>query len=345
MKTRSPLLTLLSLLVGGLLFALVIKQTGTQELWERVRALDARFGWILAVSAVRPMLRAYAWLRCLHEAERHAGFFNVWRARLIGDAIGNLTTAGPLLAEPARLVFFSGHVPFQAAAASLSLELVSYLFSACLMMLAGLIVLLATGVTAPVLRTASLLAAAVLLVVVLCAAWLWWRRWSLIGNLRRVSARVGRLHSLIQTIHHKIEPLWQRLLQLERHNLEFYRQRPRDFALVCLCEAGFHFFGVVEIWLTLHLLGAPVDWLTAFIFEAVNRIINVAFAFVPVKLGVDEVGTALLAGALGFGSLTGVALAVYRKLRVLFWTALGLLLLLSFYVQRRWSKPEQYGER
>ena len=338
MKTRSHLLTLLSLLIGGLLFVLVVQQTGTRELWERVRTLDARFAWILAASAVRPVLRAYAWLRCLQEEERQAGFFSLWRARLIGDAIGNLTTAGPLLAEPARLVFLGGHVPFQAAAASLSLELVSYLFSACLMMLAGLIILLATGAVAPVLRTASIIAAAVLLVVVLCAAWLWWRRWSLVGNLRKVSARAGGLHRLIQTIHHKIEPLWQRLLQLERHNLEFYRQRPRDFALVCLCEAGFHFFGVVEIWLTLHLLGAPVSPLTAFIFEAVNRIINVAFTFVPVKLGVDEAGTGLLAGALGFGSVTGVALAVYRKLRVLFWTALGLLLLLSLYVQRRLGK-------
>jgi hypothetical protein len=229
-------------------------------------------------------------------------------------------------------------VPVQAAAASLSLELVSYLFSACLMMLAGLVVLLATVAVAPALRTASLIAAALLLAVLLCGVWLWWRRWSLVGNLRKVSARAGRLHRLIETVHHKIEPLWQRLLQLERHNLEFYRQRPRDFALVCLCEAGFHFFGVVEIWLTLHLLGAPVGWLTAFIFEAVNRIINVAFAFVPVKLGVDEAGTGLLAGALGFGSVTGVALAVYRKLRVLFWTALGLLLLLSLYVQRRLGK-------
>src|SRR6185295_9211189 len=184
MKTRSHLLTLLSLLIGGLLFVLVVQQTGTRELWERVRALDARFAWILAASAVRPVLRAYAWLRCLQEEERQAGFFSLWRARLIGDAIGNLTTAGPLLAEPARLVFLSGHVPFQAAAASLSLELVSYLFSACLMMLAGLIILLATGAVAPVLRTASIIAAAVLLVVVLCAAWLWWRRWSLVGNLR-----------------------------------------------------------------------------------------------------------------------------------------------------------------
>ena len=45
------------------------------------------------------------------------------------------------------------------------------------------------------------------------------------------------------------------------------------------------------------------------------------------KLGVDEAGTGWLAEALGFGSLTGVALALYRKLRVLFWTALGLVLM------------------
>jgi hypothetical protein len=335
MKARPYLLTVFSFLLGAALFLFILKQFDAEDLWARVRKLDARFGWILAVSAVRPVLRAYAWLRSLSEAERGVGMFQLWRARLIGDAIGNLTTAGPLLAEPARLAFFSGRLPLTAAAAALSLELFSYLLSACLLMLAGLLVLLLTVDAPGSLRAASALAALGLTGFLSVVAMLWWRRWSLVEQLRKVGAHLSSVHHFLRRIIQQLDAPLQKLEQLEAHHFDFYRQRPRDFAWVCLCEAGFHLSGVIEIWLTLSLLNVPVSWLTAFLFEALNRLINMAFAFVPVKLGVDEAGTGLLAGALGFGALTGVTLAVYRKLRVLFWTAVGLLLLLAFYVQRR----------
>lgn len=340
MKARSSLLTILSFFIGAALFLFILKQSDSQELWARVRELDARFGWILLVSGVRPALRAVAWLRCLPETERSVGLFNLWRARLVGDAIGNLTTAGPLLAEPARLVCLGGRLPLAAAVAALSLELFSYLLSACVLMLAGLLCLLA-AVDAPAsLRATSALTAAGLAGFLGVASLLWWRRWSLVELLRKVSAQVGRSHHLLQNIIHKLEAPLQKLEQLEAHHFDFYRQRPHDFAWVALCEAGFHLCGVLEIWLTLHLLHVEASWLTAFLFEAVNRLINIVFAFVPVKLGVDEAGTGLLAGALGFGAVTGVALAVYRKLRVLLWTAVGLVLLLAFYVQRQQAKAD-----
>jgi hypothetical protein len=40
----------------------------------------------------------------------------------------------------------------------------------------------------------------------------------------------------------------------------------------------------------------------AFIFESVNRAINIAFIFVPALVGVDEIATGLLTGVLGLGA-------------------------------------------
>jgi hypothetical protein len=316
MKARPQLLTLFSLLLGAALFWFIIKQTGWQEVLARLRAIGPGFSLILLVSALRPPLRALAWLRCMNPHDRHVGFAAVWRARLIGDAVGNLTTAGPLLAEPARLVFLS------------------YFLSACVVMLLGVALLLATFALHSSLRAASLLLVALLLLGLATAFIIFSRRWSLVTILRFVSARVIALHRFNQPFSQAIERQLRRLHKLEKHSLGFYRHHPRDFVRVCLCEAGFHAAGVLEIWLTLRLIGAQTGWLTVFIFEAVNRIINVAFAFVPVKLGVDEAGTGLLAEALGLGALTGVTLALYRKLRVLFWTAIGLALLAWQYLRR-----------
>jgi uncharacterized membrane protein YbhN (UPF0104 family) len=335
MKSRAQWLTLLSLLVGGVLFVFVIRQTGSRELWQRVSQLDARFLWLLLVSGLRPLVRALAWLHCLPRSERHGVFLHLWRARLIGDAIGNVTTAGPLLAEPSRLVVLSGRLPLTTATASLSLEFLSYFLSACLVMLAGLLVLLTQFALNASLRRASAVSLFLLFLVIALVLLVVWRRWSLVAVLRLVVARLGAWEGFSADFQNKLRQQFGKLRKIERHTFNFARHYPRDFAWVCWCEAGFHLLGVIEIMLTLWLIGASSGWLAAFIFESVNRLINVVFAFVPIKLGVDEAGTALLAQVLGFPSLLGVTLAVYRKLRVLFWTIIGLGLLLFSYARRR----------
>jgi hypothetical protein len=334
MKTRSPWLTLISLVAGGALFVLVVRQTGSRELWQRIYQLDARFLLLLFISGLRPLVRAAAWLHCLPRSERQGIFFYLWRARLIGDAVGNVTTAGPLLAEPARLVVLSGRIPLTTATASLSLEFLSYFLSACLVMLAGLLVLLTQFALDASLRRASTVSLLLLISIIALVLLVVWRRWSLVAGLRLVAARLGAWQGFSADFQSKLRLQFGKLRKIERHTFDFARHYPRDFAWVCLCEASFHLLGVIEIMLTLWLIGASSGWLAAFIFESVNRLINVVFAFVPIKLGVDEAGTALLAQVLGFTSLLGVTLAVYRKLRVLFWTLVGLLLLLNAYLRK-----------
>jgi hypothetical protein len=70
-----------------------------------------------------------------------------------------------------------------------------------------------------------------------------------------------------------------------------------------------------------------VTLLDALVLESVGRIINILFKFVPLRVGVDEAGAALVSGAIGLGAGAGVTLAVVRKVRILCWTAVGIILL------------------
>src|SRR5690606_35887366 len=99
-------------------------------------------------------------------------------------------------------------------------------------------------------------------------------------------------------------------------------------AHVFLWEAAFHTAAVIEVFLILQLLpGARrATLLDAFVLETAGRLIVVAFKFVPYRLGVDEAGSAMVARALALDPATGVALALVRRLRILFWNFNGLLL-------------------
>ena len=67
--------------------------------------------------------------------------------------------------------------------------------------------------------------------------------------------------------------------------------------------------------------------------SCLNRVINVVFKFIPLRMGVDEAGTGKVAAILQFTETTGVTLAIIRKSRDVFWTLVGVLLL----IQRGWS--------
>jgi hypothetical protein len=90
----------------------------------------------------------------------------------------------------------------------------------------------------------------------------------------------------------------------------------------------FHAAAVAEVLLTLGwLVGAWPTLAQAVIFSALDRAVIIAFKFVPFRIGVDEASSGIVATLLGFPNITGVALAVVKKVRSLVWTGIGLVLI------------------
>jgi hypothetical protein len=323
MNLRSRLLVVISALIGLALFIYVIKQTGLSEIASNLRAVGAGFLLILAVSATRYLSRSLAWLRCMNPDERRVGFWALWRARLAGEAVGDLTF-GPVVAEPMRLIALGARLSLSSGISSLTVENIAYAVSSCLMVMAGAVALLAGFGLNESMRTAALIALAVVVALVAAPVVTISRRWKIGSSL------LSALTSLVahdETRRGRIEAKIDRLRELEDYVFDFYARRPRDFFILVLCQAAFHLAGAVEIYLTLRLMGLSVDFVAAGAFEAVNRAINMAFAFVPALVGVDEAGTGALVKAAGFGFDHGVTLALIRKIRMFFWIGIGLVFL------------------
>jgi hypothetical protein len=59
-----------------------------------------------------------------------------------------------------------------------------------------------------------------------------------------------------------------------------------------------------------------------------SRVITIVFKLVPFLIGVDEAGAQFITETLALGAGVGVTLAIIRKGRILFWTAIGMILIL-----------------
>ncbi len=110
--------------------------------------------------------------------------------------------------------------------------------------------------------------------------------------------------------------------------LVFAVRQPRRAGEIATLELLYHALAIAEVYITLRMISpnAPA-WTSAIVLETVNRGVTIVFKMLPMRLGVDEASAAMTANGLALGSNIGVMLALVRKLRMLFWSALGLLLL------------------
>jgi len=108
----------------------------------------------------------------------------------------------------------------------------------------------------------------------------------------------------------------------------FVIEQPRRAGAIGALELVYHALGFAETYVILRCLSpAAATWTAAVAFETVSRGVTIAFKMVPMRVGIDEASAAFMAAHLAIPPSTGVMLAVTRKLRVLFWTALGLLVI------------------
>ena len=90
----------------------------------------------------------------------------------------------------------------------------------------------------------------------------------------------------------------------------------------------FQAVAVIEVFLTLRwLLPMPPTIAEAVMFSALDRASIIAFKYIPFRLGIDEFLSGGMAGLLGWPTATGVALAVIKKVRSIFWVGVGLILI------------------
>lgn len=316
-------MAVISLLAGLVLFVYIIQRIGWQEIALRIRSLGAGFLVLLAVSALRPLGRAWAWFRCFEpqmRATELGGFWPVLRARLAADAMGVVTSAGPFVAEPSRVFFFGGRVPVKQASAAAAVELLSYTSSCGLLLLGGMLALLFGVELSEQFRLVLIGAIALNVVLLALMAVVFSLKFVVVEHFCEAVKQLIPVAGFQRLVDKELH----QLLELEEYVFDFFRKHPKDFLWVMAGEAVFHLAGVVEVFLTLKLTGANANWLASFVLEALNRLINLLFAFVPAKVGVDEAGSAWLAAALGLSTAAGVTLAIYRKLRLLCWTGIGL---------------------
>ncbi len=307
-------------LIGLGLFVYFVKKAGVGQIADGISRLGAGFVLVIAVSAIRQIVRSIAWTLCMEEPYR-LRFRDAIRARIMGDALGNIIPfAGFLVSEPAKPALIRDRVPLTAGISALAIENIFYGLSVALFIFSGMMALLLSFNLPKGLRIISIVTLVVIVCVIALGVGLIFKRLKFISGTAGFLSRRG------------LNAKWvEKAQSVEERIYGFYRRNQSRFLPILLLEACFHLAGATEIYVTLFFISPdqPPTFLTAFILESVNRVITVAFKFIPLRMGVDEAGTGRVSKVLQYTIATGVTLAIVRKARDVFWAGIGMLLLLQ----------------
>jgi hypothetical protein len=306
-------------IAGTALFVWSVWYAKPSEIWTGFQKIGWGLVWIVVLGGLRFAARAAAWALCV-EPPHTLGFTTAFAAVVCGDAVGNVTPLGPLASEPTKIACVRRRIPIAPALTALAIENVIYTLSVGAMIAAGAVALLAS-VDLPVqLREASQIAIGAIALMFIVAAWVLWRRPAVVATLLPIARIAGS----------RID----KLRAVEREVLTFVSRRRRAIVPLVVLELSFHALGVIEKHLTLWLiLGAAPPLLSSFIVETADRLITVAFKFLPFQVGVGEAGTGLVTQLLGLGgsaaTATGVTVSIVRKARMGIWSLIGTMLLVQ----------------
>jgi hypothetical protein len=317
MKTSRLYVRPAAIIIGIALFAYLVQRTGVETVLQNIRLLGWSMILLILLSGVRHLLRAQAWSWCVQTDGAHPPALQLLGPRLMGEALNDLTPAGPLVGEPAKIIAASKFMRPQEAASSVVIENLIYVLGALLFMLSGIVLAL---VKLAALRSLLWIGGGLVICFAGPVAFLFWavhRRTSVLGSMLDSLHRRG-LRCVLLDRHA------QSVRRVESTVYEFFRNRRRAFLAVLAAEMATNFTGIAEAYVILTLTTAHSSILAAYLVESASRAVQLAFSFIPLGLGVQEGTSAATLQALGYAASEGVSLAIIRKIRSLFWAAVGL---------------------
>ena len=314
-------LHLCALIFGAGLLVIIVRKVGLGSIGETLRQIGFGFVFLVGIVGLRHALRTTSLWFAVPPQHRRFSFWRAFSTRLGGEAVSFLTFTGPVLGEATKVAMLRRHVPLAQRVQAVVVDNLLYNLSVALFISSGALVLLLTFSLPPAARVPLIVIATGMALSIFVVVW------AVVSKMMPLAWTVDQLARLGP----KRDWLLSKrphVVELETNVYNFYRDRPRAFFAVAGTILLSHATSVIEVYVTLRMLGLETTPGTSYVIDSLTKVINLVFSFVPATIGVYEGGTGVILRALGHTVAAGVTLGIVRKAAVLVWTAIGLLALI-----------------
>ena len=321
-------LRILSVVFGVGLLTFLVRRVGFDNILPNFAALGWGLALIITLGGVSHLVRAWAWRMTLTGSRDKTSLLRMLQFRIASEAAGQVGFLGLVFGDGLRISAFDESIPVDNRISSVILDRALFIATGTIVSGIGILAaLLVLSLTRALRMYAALFALALIsLLFLLALAML--KRWRVLSRpalyLCRLRRLRGRLETLLPLIH-----------SVERRLFEFHTSTPGAFWAALSLNLASHGMAVLEVYLILWFLGVKIGFMGALIFESLTKVVNVAGTFNPGNIGTYEGGTVLIGGLFGLSGAVGLAVAVARRIRAIFWAAVGGLFLVMLSRSRK----------
>ena len=323
-----PMLRLLAILGSAALLAYLVWHAGASNLWHNLLKLGWGFILVIALAGVAHLVRTWAWQMTLGKDRHKISFPSLVGLRLGAEAAGQLGILGQTFGDSIRVSHLNQQIQAANSLASVTLDRGLYFVTGIAVTIAGILSVLrmlprshALRLYAELFVLASITFLFLILLAVRKRSPLLSRGACLLGRIPPLKGWVERERQLIQSVENAL--------------FDFHHNTPKLFWGSFFLNLAGHCLAVLEVCLVLWLLGAQIGFVGALSIEGLTKLVNAAGNFNPGNIGTYETGNMLIGKIFSLSSAAGLALALARRLRALFWTAVGCICLVLLTRSRR----------
>jgi hypothetical protein len=319
-------------LLGIALLVSLIRGTGQSTLVGQVKTVGWGLGLIIVLGGISHFTKTLAWRLTFLCDIRDVSFARTFGLRLVSETIGSFGLPGQVLGETTRVYLLGSALPVADSVSSVTLDRGLYILTSALVSVTGIVAALFLLSLSATWRLYASLFASSLAVLLVMTAVAFQTRWPVFSGTARA---IGSLPWFKNWLDGK-----QSVIDSAESNLfTFCQENPKAFWASLTLNLACHGMAILEVYLLLHFMGARTGFLGAFVLEAFTKLINVVGAFNPGNFGTYEGGNLILTRLLGLAGPAGLTLGLCRRVRSLFWKAMGLLCLIAM------SRSDQQARR
>jgi uncharacterized protein (TIRG00374 family) len=309
--TRLPFTLLGLALIGVLLW-----QVSLWETLDLLRRLGWSGLWILFPYGVGALFCCQGWACALKTFGEAVPLARLYRARLTGEAVNNVTPGGDIGGEPLKVYMLTTWgVPTDKALASLVIARTG--------LIAGQILFILLGLPFFLHRLGLLRQDGIVLLPLLGLAYLFVHLFIRLQKKGTLALSVRSLKWALPWLER-----WENTARsIDVYLREFYHTSPRAFLASTFYNLLGWLLGTAETALILFLLGVSFRPVDAVIIESMVQPLTVAGLLIPGALGVKEAGGVFLCQLLGIDQAAGLTLMVLKRVPEAVYTLAGLFLL------------------
>jgi len=308
----------ISLAIGILLFFLFIYFIGPGKIWENIKKLTwQNFVFLLFLRFIHSLLRTVSWKIIFEQYERKTSFLYLYAARLAGDAIGYLTPSAQLGGEPIRAVMVNKS-NLEKSFASVIIDKTVEIATQIVFTIIGVIVAI-TLMPLPGKYKYILIA------FVFGAAF--FAIFAFIKQKQGFFIWIVKIFEKLKIKFKFIEKRKAKIKEVDDHISNFYKKHKKIFSIVFLLHSFIFLLWTIEIYLTLLFIGAEgTTFIKSYIIVSLGAFV-VMLPTMPASLGTYEITYVTIFILLSLGTDTGMTLILIRRIIMLLWAGIGLLLM------------------